>query len=301
MINFRSFMRNASHLLSMNQRNLLCIYPLNKRKFFPMADNKIMTKSLLVNKDILLPETYKIYGSFYELSSLEKDLSGISSFVIKPARGSGGGGIIPIAGKRSDTWYSVGGRQFDLSDLRRHISDIIFGVYSFDLYDNAIIEERIEQHHSMEDLSPLGLADVRLIIRRGRILMAMVRIPTSKSEGKANLHQGAIGAGIELNSGIIHHAVLNRVPTREHPDTAMDLIGRKVPLWEEIKSAGVKAASALPLKYVGIDIAVADKGPVLLEVNARPGLDIQNANIKGLRGVIEGSISPITEDGHVRQ
>lgn len=281
---WRALRRRGREVLGMNQRNLHLIYPHNPRRHFPLADDKLKTKERLLEAGVPVPATYRVYRYFYELAQLEADLAGHADFVIKPAHGSGGGGIVVIAGRDGAGWVGPGGRHYPPETLRRHISDIIFGVYSFDLSDAAFIEERVRQHPQMSRLSPQGLADVRVILLRDEPLLAMTRLPTVASAGRANLHQGAVGAGIDLASGRTTHAILGNSPVETHPDTGIPLIGRPIPWWDEVLAIARRAARAMPLKYLGVDICLGERGPVMLEINVRPGLQIQNANLCGLRG-----------------
>ena len=288
-----SFAEATGKVLGINKRNLRYVYPHNERKDYGIADDKIVTKEHLSDVGINVPKTYKIYSSFYELSDLEGDLGEMGDFVIKPAMGRGGGGIMVISSSGGGRFTSVSGKEYSVEDIKKHISDIVFGVYSFDLWDRALIEERIDQHEEMEEVSPLGLADIRLILLKDRAVMAMSRVPTSLSDGKANIHQGAIGVGIDLESGRSVRAILKGEPITEHPDTGTVLVGREVPCWDEIMEMSHIVSKAVPLKYLGVDIAVSKRGPILLEVNVRPGLEIQNANHLGLRPPLERIIDEI--------
>ncbi len=278
---------NARKVLTMNQRNLHYIYPNNHRRHFPIADDKLLTKEVLADAEVTVPKTLLTYDAFFSLQGLGDDLAPYDEFVIKPARGSGGGGIVVITRREGDTWYSAGGKPYDVGRIKRHITDIIFGVYSFGLNDVAVIEQRIEQHPFMTELSPMGLADVRLILYRHAPILAMTRIPTRESDGKANLHQGALGIGIDIETGVTTHALFKDSLVERHPDTDVELLGRTVPHWKRVVEMSRAAAEHVPLKYLGIDIALGVDGPVLLEINVRPGLQIQNANQQGMRPLLE--------------
>ena len=285
----RELSGNAAKVLSMNQRNLEYIYPNNRRMHYPIADNKLLTKELLIKAGVNVPQTFIVYSYFYELRNLDEDLALHSEFVIKPAKGSGGGGIIVIVGKDGDQWISVGGTRYSAQELRRQIGDIIFGIHSFGLSDQAIVEQRIKQHPAIERLSAGGLADVRIILYNEVVIMSMIRLPTSISGGRANLHQGAVGAGIDLKSGTTTGASLKGAPTTHHPDIGCDLIGVGIPFWNEVLEAGMKAAKAIPLKYIGVDVAISVNGPVILEINVRPGIEIQNVSQRGMRDILQAS------------
>lgn len=278
---------NARKVLVMNQRNLHYVYPNNRRHDFPIADNKLLAKEVLVPAGVPMPKTYRMYSYFYELRNLKQDLSAYREFVIKPAQGSGGGGIIVITDYAEGHWISVSGKRYTLEDLTKRISDILFGIYSFGLSDTAIIEERLIQHPEMDVLSPYGLADIRVIMYRHHPVLSMTRLPTRASDGKANLHQGAVGVGIDITSGLTRHAIHKGQPAAVHPDTGVALINRVIPHWTEALSISRRAAEAVPLKYLGIDIAITTTGPKVLEINVRPGIEIQNANHQGLREILD--------------
>lgn len=279
----RNFHKNSRGVLSINQRNLQYIYPKNRREHYPLADDKVLTKELLIPAGVPMPKTFMTYGNFYELANLADDLAGHNDFVIKPAKGRVGGGIITVSERRGNNWLSLNGQEYSLNHLKRHISDIIFGVFSYDLQDRAIIEELILQHRDLQRLSPFGLADVRLIIMDDKTIMPMLRVPTKDSDGKSNLHQGALGVGIDLQTGITNNAVWMGKEITHHPDSSFPLIGQQLPFWAEIIKIGETASRATPLNYLGVDIGIGRQGPVMLEINVRPGLEIQNINNCGLR------------------
>jgi alpha-L-glutamate ligase-like protein len=270
----------------MNQRNLGYVYPCNPRRFLSLADDKVLTKEVLGRAGVPVPTTIGIYSNFFELRRLGEALAPYDEFVIKPARGRGGGGIVVVTDRKREGWASISGRLLTVAELRRHIIDIIFGVYSFELTDAALVEERVRQHPEMEDLSPLGLADVRVILFRNSLVLAMVRVPTRKSEGRANLHRGGLGIDLDLESGETGRALHGRLEIRRHPDTGAILSGRTVPFWEEILRVSRMAAEAFPLKYIGVDVAIAGTGPMVLEINARPGLEIQNVTGRCLQALL---------------
>ncbi len=283
----RSFFRASNRVLTMNQRNLEYIYPNNARRDFPLADNKLKTKQVLAAAGVPVPETYRSYASFFEMRTLEEDLTSHHEFVIKPAQGSGGGGIMVISGKTDSGWVSVSGKHYTLGDIRKHLADIIFGVYSFGLSDQAIIERRVDQHAELNELSPFGLTDVRVITYQHQPALAMLRVPTQASDGKANLHQGALGVGIDLASGRGVHATFHGESIAIHPDTSVEVSGFTLPYWDEIMQISRRAAEAVPLKYLGVDLAVSTEGPLVLEINVRPGIEIQNANMSGMRPILK--------------
>ena len=136
---------SASNILSMNQRNLWFIYPNNPRRHFPLADDKLKTKTIMEQAGVRVPKTYRTYQHFYQLKKLEHDLSSFNDFVIKPSQGRGGGGILVIAGQKNNQRVGISGEQHSIEEIRKHLADIMFGVYSFDMNDAAMVEERVIQ------------------------------------------------------------------------------------------------------------------------------------------------------------
>jgi len=279
--------QKSETVLSMNNRNLGFIYPSNLRKHYQLADDKLLTKQALAPLKFGLAETYKVYQYFFELNTLAEDLASLESFVIKPAQGSGGHGIMVIVKKREHVFITASGKQVTLEEIKKHIGNIIFGIYATALNDKAIIEECLVSHEDLADLNQSGLSDVRLLFYKQELVLAMLRLATQKSDGKANLHQGGIGVGIDLQTGKTNYAQIRRSNISHHPDNGTALLERKIPQWLELVALAKKVSENIPLDYLGIDIALTTKGPVVLEVNARPGIEIQNINLKGIRTILE--------------
>jgi alpha-L-glutamate ligase-like protein len=148
-----------------------------------------------------------------------------------------------------------------------------------------MVEYRVRFDPIFNDVSYQGVPDLRIIVYRGFPLMCMVRLPTRQSDGKANLHQGAVGAGINIATGITLPAVgIGNIIVDEHPDTGATISGRTIPHWERILDMAARCYELTGLGYLGADIVLdAERGPLLLELNARPGLNVQIANQDGLR------------------
>ena len=271
-------------VLGINQRN--CDYTLvyNQRKYYPLVDDKLQTKKLAQQANIAIPELYAVIEFERQLSDLHKTLQPYTDFVIKPAHGSGGSGIIVIIGKHKDMYRKANGALIDEAELRHHVSNVLSGIYSLGGQpDHALIEYRVKFDPVFEHISFQGIPDLRIVIFLGVPVMAMARLPTSLSDGKANLHQGAIGVGIDIASGTTLSAVMNNKIVSEHPDTGNDVTNVKVPNWDTLLHLASRCYDLTGLGYQGVDIVLdKDLGPLILEINARPGLNIQIANNAGL-------------------
>jgi alpha-L-glutamate ligase-like protein len=219
------------------------------------------------------------------VAGFQEALRDIRQFAVKPARGSGGSGIVLIRDRTERGYITQSGELISPQNLFYHITDILSGIYSLSgLEDRAILEALIHPDPVFDEINYQGVPDVRIVVYRGVPVMAMVRLPTKASDGKANLHRGAIGAGIELNKGITITAVHRSKVVSKHPDTGNPVSGVQVPYWEKMLWIAARSFDMTGLGYIGVDLVIdRDRGPLLLEFNARPGLAIQLANRKGLK------------------
>lgn len=278
----------AAGILGINARNLNVIFPNNSRSQFPMVDNKARTKMLCRDHGIPVPELYGVVERYGDIRNFTRSLIPAPSFVIKPAGGAGGRGVLIIEDRIGDEFRTSDGRRLDIREICYHLSTILSGLYSLGGNpDIAIIEEKISLHPAFERISEAGIPDIRVIVCRQKPLMAMLRLPTRTSRGRANLHQGAVAVGIDLETGhTVGGAQCNR-RVECHPDTGRSLAGVAIPCWQEVLDISIETSRACGIGYLGVDIVMdARHGPLLLEANARPGLAIQIANNQGLKRLI---------------
>ena len=272
-------------VLGINQRNGAFVLPLNPREHYPRVDDKLITKRLAQAAGIPTPILHGVVAYHHQLRDLPALLDGRTSFVLKPARGAQGNGIVVVTDVDGDgAFRRSSGVLFTATALRQHVSNTISGLFSLrgDV-DACLIEQRIILHPAFAPIARFGVPDVRVIVYRGIPVMAMCRLPTEESDGRANLHQGAIGVGIAIRDGRATHAALHNDTLTHHVDTGEPIVGFTIPLWDDVLSLAVRSAEMSGLGYLGVDIVVdAAHGPQLLELNARPGLAIQVANAEGL-------------------
>ncbi len=281
---------SAKGLLGINARNLNYIYTHNRRACFPNIDDKLRCKNLLNRHGIPTPKTLGVIDGPRTLINWQAYLDGISEFVIKPSRGFGGEGIMIVTREEREFTNSTGPISTD--DLEFHIMQILNGAFSIDnRSDTAFFEEKLINEPAISELISTeagGVADIRLICQHHRPVMAMLRLPTRASAGKANLHQGGLGVGIDLATGRTNGGSSRNRIIKKHPETGIDLAGHTIPYWSEIIEYGSQISEIVGLGYVGVDfVCDANQGPMVLEVNARPGLNIQIANQTGLRSVLK--------------
>ena len=271
-------------VLGMNQRNADFIMRYNPRRLYPLVDNKLLTKELAIQHGIAVPALYAVVREQHEGKDLLRLLGDHEDFVIKPAHGSGGNGILVISGRFGNSFRKPSGDLVSLGAMQHHVSNILSGMYSLGgLSDQAIIEYRVRFDPLFEHISYQGVPDIRVIVFRGIPVAAMVRLPTRASDGKANLHQGAMGIGIDLATGTSRGGVCRGQIGATHPDTGASTTDITIPHWERILRLAMQCADTVGLGYLGADIVMdRDLGPLMLELNARPGLTVQVANQRGL-------------------
>ena len=274
----------TGEVVGINRRNLLLIYPHNPRRLYPLADDKLLAKEHFAAAEVPTPRTLAVCDGLYAVPRTVEALRDEAHLVVKPASGSGGGGIL-VLGERlgSGRWRRAGGGEVNAFELQRHLANIVFGVHSNQLEDRAFVERRVQPHPFFAELWADGLCDVRVITLKGTPILSMVRVPTAESGGRANLHQGGLGIAVDLQTGRTLRALHHGEPVERHPETGRPLVGLQVPCWEDIVAVARRAAAAVPLGYLGVDVVVDEThGPLVLEINVRPGLEIQNVHRAGL-------------------
>ena len=279
----------ANGILGMNARNYAVIARYNSRRLYPLVDDKVQTKNLALKYGVNTPELIGVIEHQYQVADFWKLVQNHKEFVIKPAHGSGGKGVLVVKDYADDNFILASGKTIGYNDVYQHISNILSGLYSLGgQYDCAVIEEMVHFSDIFKNYSYHGVPDVRVIVYQGYPIMAMTRLATKESDGRANLHQGAVGVGLDIKTGKTKLAVQHNVPITFHPDTHADLSKIEVPLWREHLLIAAKAFEMTGLGYFGADIVLdARKGPMMLELNARPGLAIQIANGEGLKHAIK--------------
>ena len=271
-------------VLGLNKRNGDYILRFNPRPKYPLVDDKLQTKQLALAAGIAVPPLYGVIRTQHDIRSLPEIVREHREFVLKPAHGSAGDGIVVISGRSGSRYRTISGTLLDADYLSHHLSNAINGQFSLGgIQDVVIVEYMVRFSPLFESLSYQGVPDIRIIVFRGFPIMSMVRLPTRTSSGKANLHQGAVGAGIDLATGTTLDGVLGTEVITHHPDTMSPIAGMQIPDWDTMLDISARCYELTGLGYIGVDIVLdRDRGPLILELNARPGLAIQIANRQGL-------------------
>ncbi len=286
-------------ILGINRRNVLYTLGQNERARYPLVDDKLLTKQLCRRANIPVPRLIASANTHREVGQLLGRVRDEPAFVLKPARGAMGNGILVLEWRDGQLYRGV--RRMAEGAFVYHAAGIVSGLYSLAGHsDEALVEERLETDPRFAELVADGVPDTRIIVYRGIPAMSMVRLPTRVSDGRANLHQGAVGAGIDLVTGLLGRAVQRNREVLASPDTGVSIAGFEIPEFDRVLDTAVRATDETGLGYVGADVVVdARYGPVVLELNARPGLAIQLANRAGLRPRLEAidRVHPDLADG----
>lgn len=278
------FFLSKQGILGMNRRNVDYINKYNQRQYYVVVDNKLNTKQMASKFNIPTPTLQGVIRYQYEILHFEKIVKDLKSFVIKPSKGAVGKGIIVVKEHSNGVFTTSSGKKISLDNIKRHLSNILAGLYSLaGSPDVVIIEDMIETEESLKELSFEGVPDIRVIVFKGFPVMAMLRLSTKVSDGKANLHKGGVGVGLDIKTGRALNAIQFSKPITKHPDSGIDLKEISISNWKELLLLAARCYEMTKLGYIGVDIVI-DKnlGPLILEVNARPGLAIQVASGLGL-------------------
>ena len=272
-----SFFNRANQILGMNARNLEYVSRHNSHANKKFADDKVFTKNFLSSRGIGVAKLFHVVKNHTQLTPEFIDALP-EKFVLKPNQGFGGGGIYVFIKKRGRKWITPSGEKFDYDAIYRHCIEILEGKYSISgVRDTVIFEEVLVAHPSFRRLTEVGLPDVRVIVFNRVPVLAMLRVPTEESDGKANMELGAYGMGIALATGkttgaAYHSQFLKKLPNGEPS------VGFEVPFWDDILLSAARIQHMTGIGFLGCDFVVTSSGVKVLEVNARPGLKIQVAN-----------------------
>lgn len=271
-------------VLGMNRRNHRYISRYNSRALYPTVDNKLLTKKLALEFELTTPALIGVVDNQHDVERVQSLLAGSKGFCIKPAKGSGGKGILVVTDVDAEHYVRSNGDHMSSEQIKRHVSNILAGLFSLGgAADVAMIESLLVPSSQLAAYSYQGVPDIRVIVFRGVPIMAMIRLACASSNGKANLHQGAIGVGLDIGTGSAINAVQSERCITHHPDTGADLSELIIPYWEELLRLSCACHEISGLGYLGVDLVIDEhRGPTLLELNARPGLSIQIANNAGL-------------------
>jgi|SRR5215831_4280232 len=214
-------------------------------------------------------------------------------FFAKPSCGDRGYGAFAITAYDAvhDQLVEDGGRSLSFTELSTRLHERKIGVEPDSGY---IFAERLVQHPVLEAICGPGIASIRLVLLVGdegplpfRALWKIV----AANNVIDHYRRGTIGnllAAVDVDSGKVIRAItgygLSRRLVEQHPDSGVGLPGFELPQWSEIVTLCREAALIFPqIRIQHWDVALCDRGPVLLEMNSEGAIDfLQFAHDQGL-------------------
>jgi hypothetical protein len=247
-------------------------------RFF--TEDKVVFKQYLTATGVPVPRLLAVFGPLGSTEAgaplrTDEDLGrwlregAVAEVVIKPVLGAHGVGVLvlgPVVGP-GPTWERV-------PHGRVRVEDVIAHVHRFPHRRDYLVEERLRPHPTLAGWAPGILHTARVVtLLHGdvEILAAELRIATGAT-AVDNFSAGNMAAPVDLASGRLGAAISGRtgvgVRYPEHPEAKLPIEGVVVPDWKEACDILRRAARSVPFnRLLGWDLALTDRGPVVLEAN----------------------------------
>lgn len=117
-------------LVGIGQRNADFVLRYNQRKYYPRVDDKLITKALAIEAGLPVPELYAVVREEHEIAELHEKIRDREQFVVKPAHGSGGDGILVVTGRRGEKYRRSNGALMGREEFEHHLSNMLSGLFS---------------------------------------------------------------------------------------------------------------------------------------------------------------------------
>jgi hypothetical protein len=194
---------------------------------------------------------------------------------LKPRRGRGGRGAERwdriAAGRWSDGKHEFGRNEF-MAHLRAKSTP-------------QIVQRRVRVHPALKALTSGAVPTVRaltILDEQGEpeVVATVFRMSIGANRTVDNIHAGGLACSVSLDSGVLGKASNLGADARlgwvsHHPTTGAHIEGTRLPCWDEVKQLAVRTHRAFkPRLLVGWDIAISENGPVLIEGNRGPDMDL---------------------------
>ena len=193
--------------------------------------------------------------------------------------------VVGRGGRGAERWDFVNGRFQNMEGLRLSVEELIDRLVSRSRKTPLLVQPRMKPHGELRPITAGALPTVRVLTclderQAPEVVAAMFRTSIGSNATVDNLHAGGIGALVDLQTGALSkssnlgsHARLGWFSC--HPDTDAPIEGRILPRWEEAKQLALQAHSQFADRIVvGWDVAILDDGPIIIEGNGNPDLDI---------------------------
>lgn len=154
-----------------------------------------------------------------------------------------------------------------------------------------LVQPRLRNHPALEPLNNDALSTVRVLTclneaNEPEIVGAAMRMAIGTNHVVDNLHAGGIATAVDVETGTLGAASDLGVDSRlgwmdRHPVSGAAIAGTQLPMWSEVRDFAIRAHRAFADRVlVGWDIAITPDGPVLVEGNGSPDLDIMQRFVR---------------------
>ena len=262
------------------------------RTWDALTEDKFLADKTMAMGGVAVPETVAVidrsqrgFGDMPKLSSVEA----LKEFLTQAE--------LPLFGKVLRGICSFGAFHIEGADESNVYLKTIGAVSYGDFFENmlgktAYVLQRIINNHSMLDQVCSATATVRMVsmVRDNDVFFpnAVIKMPGGGNIADAFWRSGNVCSNIDPKTGeFLNITVKDGMELKRldaHPDTGTQLIGQKLPHWDALLETATRAARLFtPVKYQSLDIAITDKGTVVIEINTGGGFDLpQNAAGKGM-------------------
>jgi len=257
--------------------------------YYTIGENKIIIEQFFKALKISQPITLCILLFGYVYSSGMERLTfdqvyreliqnNPEKLFVKPAGGYGGKGIHIFHKKDRGHYVTEDNVSFDQNFLDTIGKD-----------QDYIVQYGITQHREISEIYPESVNTFRIITENkngvARVVCAMLRMGRGHKEVD-NVSSGGICVNIDISTGKLGDYAMSYDEEKidHHPDTHVAFRNITISKWDEILKFATVSASKMPfLTYLGWDIALTPDGPVAIEINRTPFLDVLETLSGGLR------------------
>lgn len=204
---------------------------------------------------------------------------------LRPLSGSGGRGASVWHYLANGNYRNATAGVLNESELVRHLVGI-------SEQEPCIGRLLVSNHPELVEISQDALSSIRVVTcldesGRPEITHAVLRMARTPGVVVDNFHAGGIAARVDLGTGIVGAATdlgTSRVTRwwETHPNTGAQILGRRIPMWNEVARLARNAHAAFSDQVVvGWDVAVLEYGPRLIAGTDAPDLDIIQRTHRG--------------------
>lgn len=162
----------------------------------------------------------------------------------------------------------------------------------------CVVEELIQQAPEMAVFHPASVNTVRVVSRNIDGKIDLLQTSVRLGSGGSVVDNGCFSAAVDTETGLIitrARAAHSKKRCIIHPDTGIQIIGNRIPKWEELMTLVHQLPTLLPKqKIIGWDMALSVNGWVVIEANACPHMQTLAGEGCGMRSVYD-EIAPLNQ------